>query len=137
MRRQEVFGHTYAIHLRRRGDLERVFLPKDHLLASAGILPVYYWLTRDLDEAQQSVDREFRVNFERQRRLNRTLLKKNPDGKRIDSQLVEFDNYNRSTNDQASHTGRLRILRARIESDVQTGALTNRSTRPRTSFEAR
>lgn len=96
-------------------DMERVFLPKDQLLASAGILPVYYWLVRSLSSDQQNRLRTFLVEFEDLRRKNRELLKEEPDSDNIDAQLVEYDNYNRSTNDQVSHIGRFRILKERFE----------------------
>lgn len=95
-------------------DMESVFLPKDQLLASAGIVPVYYWLIRSLLPNDQSRLRAFLVEFEETRRNNRELLMKKPESNRIDPQLVEYDNYNRSTNDQLSHEGRFRILRERF-----------------------
>lgn len=91
-------------------DMESVFLPRDQLLASAGILPVYYWLVRSLKPGQQNRLRSFLVDFEDLRRKNRELLKQKPDSDKIDGRLVEYDNYNRSTNDQLSHVGRFRIL---------------------------
>ncbi|MFP1681012.1 DUF262 domain-containing protein [Alloalcanivorax sp. C16-1] len=95
-------------------DMESVFLPKDQLLASAGIVPVYYWLVRSLSPKQQNRLRAFLVKFEDLRRKNRELLKEKPDSDKIDGQLVEYDNYNRSTNDQLSHVGRFRILKERF-----------------------
>jgi hypothetical protein len=95
-------------------DMQSVFLPKDQLLASAGILPVYYWLVRSLSFEQQNRLRTFLVDFEDLRRRNRELLKEKPDSNKIDGQLVEYDNYNRSTNDQFSHVGRFRILSDRF-----------------------
>ncbi len=96
-------------------DVERVFLPKDQLLGSAGTVPVYYWLIRALDEVDQSKIRNFLVRFEDERRKNREILKAHPNSSKVDNQLVEFDNYNRSTNDQVSHEGRFRILRERFK----------------------
>jgi len=96
-------------------DMGSVFLPKDQLLSSAGLLPVYYWLIRDLNEEQQSEFRGFLVEFEEDRRQNRQLLRDQPDSPRIKSELVEHDNYNRSTNDQISHDGRHRILLERFQ----------------------
>jgi hypothetical protein len=95
-------------------DMESVFLPKDQLLSSAGIVPVYYWLVRSLSPSQQNRLRTFLVEFEELRRKNRELLKEEPESSRIDAQLVEYDNYNRSTNDQLSHSGRFRILSERF-----------------------
>ena len=95
-------------------DMQRVFLPKDQLLASAGIVPVYYWLVRSLSPERQNQLRTFLVDFEDVRRKNRELLKERPESNKVDSQLVEYDNYNRSTNDQLSHDGRFRILLERF-----------------------
>lgn len=96
-------------------DMSSVFLPKDKLLASAGTVPVYYWLIRGLDEREQSRFRGFLVQFEESRRRNRTLLHDRPNSRDIDNELTEYDNYNRSTNDQTSHEGRYRILRKRFK----------------------
>lgn len=96
-------------------DMESIFLPKDPLLSSAGVVPVYYWLIRELDEQQQSKVRGFLVKFEDARRNNRHLLRDEPKSTEIDNQLVEYDNYNRSTNDQVSHEGRHRILAERFK----------------------
>jgi hypothetical protein len=95
-------------------DMSSVFLPKDNLLASAGTVPVYYWLIRGLTERDQSRVRAFLVQFEDLRRANRKLLRDRPNSRAIDSELVEYDNYNRSTNDQSSHEGRYRILLKRF-----------------------
>ncbi len=97
-------------------DMESIFLPKDKLLASAGILPVYYWLIRNVDDNSYSRVREFLVKFEATRRKNRQLVNEFPNSKIINQELVEFDNYNRSTNDQRSHLGRYRILLKRFRS---------------------
>lgn len=96
-------------------DMSSVFLPKDNLLASAGIMPVYYWLIRGLNERQQSSVRGFLVQLQESRLHNRMLLRDRPKSKRIDNELVEYDTYNRSTNDQASHEGRYRILLKRFK----------------------
>lgn len=96
-------------------DLGSVFLPRDYLLSSAGVLPVYYWFVRSRDASELPRVREFIYKFEQQRKSNRILLKENPDSPIIDAQLVEYDNYNRSTNDLLSHTGRFRILTSRFE----------------------
>lgn len=104
-------------------DLSAVFLPKDYLLSSAGLLPVYYWLVRSCDTSELPRIREFIYRFETAREKNRKLLKEQPDNRRIDAELVEYDNYNRSTNDQLSHLGRFKILLNRFESWKKTGRL--------------
>lgn len=97
------------------GDMERIFLPRDQLLTSAGILPVYYWLVRDLGEEKQVLLRGFLVDFEASRMNNRQLLKLDPQDAQVDNELVEYDNYNRSTNDQISHMNRYVILKKRFD----------------------
>ena len=98
------------------GDLGTVFLPRDQLMGSAGILPVYYWFVRSRPSNDLPRIREFIYRFEQERRHNRELLKKSPDSSQIDGELVEYDNYNRSTNDVLSHVGRFNILTRRFES---------------------
>lgn len=83
--------------------MAEIFLPRDTLLGSAGILPVYYWFIRNRKVKDDAVIREFLVEFERKRKENRILPTPN-------RELVEFDGFNRNTNDIASHTGRLAIL---------------------------
>lgn len=96
-------------------DMESIFLPKDKLFSSAGIFPVYYWLVRSAAYTSYYQIREFLVKFEEQRRQNREIIANNPQSNEVDHQLVEFDNYNRSTNDARSHVGRYDILRERFE----------------------
>ena len=56
--------------------------------------------------------RDFLVRFEEQRKENR---KKAASGTgKIDRELVEYDRFNRSTNDLVSHQGRLAILQRRF-----------------------
>jgi hypothetical protein len=95
-----------------------IFLPKDRLLNSPGVLPVYYWFIRSQPEKRHHHVREFIKNFEEKRRANRQKLQEHPKSSRIDPQLVEFDNYNRSTNDQLSHDGRVKILESRFAKHV-------------------
>jgi hypothetical protein len=95
-------------------NMATIFLPKDKLLASAGVLPVYYWLVRELNESYYPRLREFLVRFEEARKINRQLVIKEPNSKAIDQEMVEFDNYNRSTNDARSHDGRFAILKRRF-----------------------
>jgi len=88
--------------------MSEIFLPRDILLASSGILPVYYWFVRHHKSKEYPLIREFLIDFERNRKLNRV----NP----IDTKLVKsddftrFDEFNRNTNDIASHNGRFKIL---------------------------
>jgi hypothetical protein len=96
-------------------ELTEIFLPCDVLLASAGIIPVYYWFVRSVNEDNYHYVREFLVNFETARRNNKQLIAEDPKSKEIDQELTRFDGFNRSTNDEGSHTGRFKILRGRFE----------------------
>jgi len=90
-------------------NLKEVFLPRDTLLTSSGLVPVYYWMARKLEDEKLVRLREFLVNFEEQRKENRDLQRTNPNAPSV-SIFSRFDALNRSTNDQGSHTGRLEIL---------------------------
>ena len=102
--------------------MNAIFLPNDSLLNSAGIVPVYYWLVRKMDEKRFSRFREFINTFERARRHNRALIRDNPESQSIKSILVEYDNYNRSTNNEQSHQQRFRILDQCFKSYLKTGS---------------
>jgi hypothetical protein len=95
--------------------MEEIFLPRDILLSSAGQVPIFYWLVRSHSETDDQFIREFLVKFERERRFNRTLVQSNPLDKKIDRRLIEYDQFNRNTNDLASHRGRINILEERFE----------------------
>jgi hypothetical protein len=95
--------------------MTEIFLPHDRLLLSAGTVPVYYWLVRSAPVKSQRFIRQFLIEFEEARRRNRLLGNKKPQTDKVDLQFVEFDNFNRSTNDQASHEGRFRILTDRFK----------------------
>ncbi len=95
-------------------DMTSIFLPRDTLLGAAGIFPVYYWLTREIDESGYRQLREFLVQMERKRRENRQLSVERPESTDVDQELLEFDRFNRSTNDQKSHEERFRILKNRF-----------------------
>lgn len=89
--------------------MKEIFLPRDTLLASSGLVPVYYWLVRKLSNEKLVRFREFLVDFEDQRKANRDLQRTDPNAP-SESKFSRFDALNRSTNDQGSHTGRLKIL---------------------------
>jgi len=96
-------------------EMSQIFLPKDKLLTNAGILPVYYWFIRNQSDSDFHVIREFLVKFEESRSENR---ERTIDGS-LDRRLVEFDNFNRSTNDLQSHVGRLAVLEQRFLSWIK------------------
>lgn len=95
-------------------DLNSIFLPKDRLLSSAGLMPVYYWFVRSLKTAEYSRVRDFLVRFEEERRKNRARAEGGSDPKELDRQLLAYDQFNRSTNDLQSHVGRIQILEDRF-----------------------
>ena len=95
-------------------DFTSIFLPKDKLLASAGTLPVYYWFIRLIREKEYQRVRDFLVRFEEERRENREREEMGDDPRKLDKKLIEYDNYNRSTNDLISHNGRISILKDRF-----------------------
>lgn len=102
-------------------DLSSIFLPKDILLNSAGTIPVYYWLVKNLNEKDYSKVREFINDFEKERKNNRRLVREEPDSKNIKPFLVEYDNFNRSTNNQQSHRERYRILLQKFQKYLVSG----------------
>lgn len=94
-------------------NMQEVFLPQDELLASAGVLPVYYWLVRQSNAETQSILRQFLIAFERERNDAR---KQQISGASIHAHPVyaRYDAFNRSTNDVGSHTGRFEILKSEL-----------------------
>jgi len=91
-------------------DLTSIFLPKDKLLSSAGIIPVYYWFIRGIADSEYPMIRDFLVNFENSRKDNRTMAEIGVEESEIDRKLIEYDGFNRNTNDLSSHDGRITIL---------------------------
>jgi len=92
-----------------------VFIPRDSLLSSAGALPVYYWFVKETPEEQHHQIREFLLDFERARKAIRDATKAaGAPAHKGDRDFVDYDNYNRSTNDERSYAGRIKILRERF-----------------------
>lgn len=85
-----------------------IFLPRDELLRTAGILPVYYWFIRKAPYDRDFCVREYLVEFDA---LLRGQKKRNgPPQTSLDVDLTEFEALNRSTNDARSHARRVEIL---------------------------
>lgn len=95
--------------------MSSIFLPKDKLLTSAGILPVYYYLVKAIPEKYYRFVREFLLKFEDDRRINRELVRNEPNNKNIKISIVNYDQFNRSTNSQQSHEGRFKILKKEFD----------------------
>ena len=94
--------------------MTELFIPRDSLLSSQGSIPVYYWLIRGVDFDVQGRIREFLLDFEKKRRDNREIAKDSSKTHQVDPELVRYDNYDRSTNDQGSLEGRHEVLMKRL-----------------------
>jgi hypothetical protein len=89
--------------------MAEVFIDKDPLLGSEGIVPVFYWLIRSVDRAKLKLVREFLVKFYRE--LDENNLKIKAEKKDIDPDLAAYQAASRSTNDQGSFKTRTEILK--------------------------
>jgi len=94
--------------------MSEIFLPNDKLLGSAGVFPVYYWFIRGINSSRYHKVRGFLLQFEAARAENRRIIAEEPNSQKVDRELDQYDKFNRSTNDQASHVGRVEILRKRF-----------------------
>lgn len=90
--------------------MTEVFIPKDMLMASAGMFPVYYWFIKGINPELYGSIREYLVWFEAERKKNRDRQKGRSGALDLDLDLSRFDTLNRSTNDLQSHVGRVEIL---------------------------
>lgn len=95
--------------------MSEIFLPHDPLLRSAGVFPVYYWFVRENDTKQDQYVREFLNAFESARRENREMAADPDTASLADNELLTFDRFNRSTDDERSHLERCRILAKRFK----------------------
>jgi hypothetical protein len=101
-------------------DLTNVFLPRDRLLASSGLLPVYFWFLHGLKPQEYPFVRDFLIRFERSRKANRQKVDEGAPKKEVDAVLLEYDQLNRNTNDLTSHVKRIEILQQRFTSRDKT-----------------
>lgn len=91
--------------------MTEIFLPRDILLASAGVFPVYYWLVRIANRNLYLYTREFLVHFEAERaRARARSARHDLPADQADYIYSRYDTFNRSTDDRRSHFGRLQIL---------------------------
>lgn len=95
--------------------MSEIFLPHDPLLRSAGVFPVYYWFVRQNVDKQDQYVREFLNAFERQRKQNREIAGNPETASKADNELLTFDRFNRSTDDERSHIERFKILLKRFK----------------------
>lgn len=95
--------------------MSEIFLPHDPLLRSAGVFPVYYWFVRENDTKHDQYVREFLNAFERARKENREIANDPMRAPTADNELLTFDRFNRSTDDERSHVERHRVLAKRFK----------------------
>ena len=100
--------------------MSEIFLPHDPLLRSAGVFPVYYWFVRENDSKHDKYVREFLNAFERARKENREMASTPSTATAADNELLTFDRFNRSTDDERSHIERYRILAKRFKDYLKT-----------------
>jgi hypothetical protein len=98
--------------------MSEIYLPRDPLLRSAGVFPVYYWFVRENSDENDKFVREFLNEFESTRKKNREIAGNAATAKRADSELLTFDRFNRSTDDERSHLERFNILMRRFKDFV-------------------
>ena len=94
--------------------MSEIFLPGDPLLRSAGVFPVYYWFVRENDSNHDRHVREFLNLFEKTRKQNRERASNPVTASEADTELLNFDRFNRSPDDERSHVERHRILARRF-----------------------
>lgn len=92
------------------------FITKDPLLASSGLLPVYYWLFKTHGATHKNVIRNFLVQFEDKRKDSRKVAFDDLD-------YVNFDRLSKSLNDQASLQGCYNILEKKFSHWIKNGQL--------------
>lgn len=95
-------------------NLAMIFLPKDKLLSSAGIIPDYYWFIRDTALYLHSHLREFLKNIEVQRIEVLRLVDSHALTEEIDKELIQLNSFYRSPNDASSHEGRVKFFKNRF-----------------------
>jgi len=76
---------------------------------------VYYWFVRENDSNHDQYVREFLTAFEITRKENREMASSPATATAADNELLTFDRFNRSTDDERSHLERHRILSKRFK----------------------
>jgi len=94
--------------------MSEIFLPRDPLLKSAGMFPVFYWLIRQSESRTDQHIREFLNTFEKTRKENRGKRSDTSARLAADNELMTFDRLNRSPDDEQSHMQRHRVLEKRF-----------------------
>ena len=96
-------------------ELVDVFLPRDKLLSSAGVLPDYYWFVRNSPTTHRQYVREFLVDFDRRRREYQLATSKGNVAPAADPSVASFIESNRDTNDKGAHERRIQVLTDEFE----------------------
>ena len=94
--------------------LARIFVDKDSLLRSVGMVMLYYHLVRigDPQGLNGQIDRQKLLDFNKQRLDNKEAAQ-NDIGKAA-YELLEFDRFNQSPNDAFAMRFRLRVLNVQV-----------------------
>ena len=97
------------------GYMDDSFVNKDTLLASSGLVPVFYWLYRTYGKESKDKIRNFLVHFEQKRKETRKITVKDSEGNPLiigteNYNYFNFDRLSKSLNDQASLQGCYNIL---------------------------
>lgn len=91
-------------------DMAEIFLPKDKLLTSSGIIPVYYWFIRAIQKGQYPYVRDFLLWFKKQREQHNEIIKHGKKHVKINNTFIKFDSYKSRTNTKEGHNERFIIL---------------------------
>jgi Protein of unknown function DUF262 len=89
-----------------------IFIASDPLLANQALIPVVYWLVRELDPKILDRVRPFLNQFEQERVANRRRDIGDPER---DLTLIDYEMLARTSNDQSSIRGRYGIMRRRFD----------------------
>ena len=95
--------NAYRVIEKVLGYMDSSFITKDPLLASSGLIPIYYYFYRTYGELYKGQIRNFLVQFEAKRKSSRKTVTSDLD-------YVNFDIYTKSLNDQSSLQGGYKIL---------------------------
>ncbi|HEV7643507.1 MAG TPA: DUF262 domain-containing protein [Pyrinomonadaceae bacterium] len=92
--------------------MAKTFREDDPLLGTEGPVPLYYWYFRNEPDTAQYI-RPFLKDFVKEIKENLSVSQDNP--KEADGELTSYYTMSRTTNDQASLSGRYDILRKRFD----------------------
>lgn len=92
------------------------FISKDPLLASSGLIPIYYWFYRNYANDYLDELRNFLVQFENNRKSSRKTVGR-------DIEYSNFDVYSRSINDQTGLQGSYNALTNKWKEWITNGTI--------------